>query len=79
MSKAFVLSKCEPGFEETSVSKLKQIDLAKKVQGVFGAYDIVVELETNGQKSIKDIITRKIRGLDNIYSTLILQGGVPLL
>ncbi|MDH5418074.1 MAG: Lrp/AsnC family transcriptional regulator, partial [Nitrosopumilus sp.] len=45
MSKAFVLINCELGSEKQVISDLKIVDCVKKVNGVFGTYDILADLE----------------------------------
>ena len=45
MSKAFVLINCELGSEKQVISDLKAVDCVKNVYGVFGAYDILTNLE----------------------------------
>jgi len=70
MPKAYVLINCNIGSEESVMSKLKEIDLVKEVDGTFGAYDIVVLVEADTVESLRDIITWKIRKIEKIRSTL---------
>lgn len=42
----------------------------KKVSRKFGAYDMIVKLESNSEKDIKETISNKIRRLKNIGYTL---------
>jgi len=70
MPKAYVLINCNIGAEESVMSHLKEIDLVKKVEGTFGAYDIVVLVEADTVESLRDIITWKIRKMEKIRSTL---------
>ena len=70
MRKAYVLINCNIGSEEFVISQLKEIDLVKEVHGTFGAYDIVVLVEADKVESLRDIITWKIRKIENIRSTL---------
>ncbi len=73
MGLAYVLINCDLGFEEDIISKLKTIDEVKEVQGTFGAYDIVAKVESDNVEKLRDVITRKIRKLDRIRSTLTLM------
>jgi len=73
MPKAYVLINCDLGAEEFVISQLKEIDLVKEVQGVFGAYDIVGVVEADTVESLRDIITWKIRKIEKIRSTLTLM------
>lgn len=74
MSYAYVLINCDLGSEERVMSELKSINKVKETHGVFGAYDIVAKVEAPSDTMIKDIVTRKIRSLDRVRSTLTLWG-----
>jgi len=43
------------------------------VNGVFGAYDVVIKLQAEDSLNMRSIITDKIRKIDNIRSTLALM------
>jgi len=70
MPKAYVLINCFIGSEESVMSRLKEIDLVKEIHYTFGAYDIVVLVETDTVESLRDTITWKIRKIEKIRSTL---------
>ena len=74
MSKAFILINCELGSEIQVISDLKTVDYVKKVHGVFGAYDILANLECDRLEELRQIIISKIRRIDNIRSTKTLMG-----
>ena len=74
MSKAFVLINCELGSEKQVLSDLKTIDCVKSVYGVFGAYDILINLECERLEDLRQMVTSKIRLIDNIRSTMTLIG-----
>ncbi len=74
MPKAYVLINCEIGSEESIISQLKKIDLVKEVHGTFGAYDIVVVVEADTVKSLRQTIIWNIRKIDKIGTTLTLMG-----
>jgi len=74
MAKAIVLINCELGSEQQVISDLKSVDCVKKVYGVFGAYDIVVNLECKRLEELRQMIIWKIRKIDNIRSTMTLMG-----
>ncbi len=66
---AYVLLNCELGSEESTIQKLKDVNLVKEVQGTFGAYDILAKLESDSSEELNNTISTKIRHLDNIRST----------
>ena len=74
MSKAFVLINCELGSEEQVISDLKTVDCVKKVSGVFGAFDILADLECDRLEELRQTIVSKIKRIDNIRSTKTLMG-----
>lgn len=72
-SSAYVLINCELGSEEDIISQLKKIEGIKEVHGTFGAYDILVKVESEKVESLREIITWKIRKINKIRSTLTLM------
>lgn len=72
MEKAYVLIGCELGSENDIVSKLSKMDKVKDARVVYGDYDIVVEVETETEAQMDSIITKKIRKIDKVRSTMTL-------
>jgi DNA-binding Lrp family transcriptional regulator len=72
MEKAYVLIGCELGAENDIVSKLLEMDKVKDARVVYGDYDIVVEAETETEAQMDNLITKKIRKLDRVRSTMTL-------
>ena len=68
-----MLINCDIGSEEDVVSHLKTIDGVKEVHGTFGAYDVIVEIESDNKENLRDAITWKIRKIERIRSTLTLM------
>ena len=73
MSIAYVLINCDLGFDVEIIDEIKQLEEVKEVHGVFGAYDIIVRLESDNVENLKDVITWKIRKLSRVRSTLTLM------
>jgi DNA-binding Lrp family transcriptional regulator len=73
MATAFVLINCEFNSEKNITQQLKSIDNVKEVYGTFGAYDILVKIESDHVGKIRDTITQKIRKVEKISSTLTLM------
>lgn len=74
MAEAYVLVNCELGSEESVISQLKSIEGVTEVHGTFGAYDILAKIESDRVEALREIITWKIRKIENIRSTLTLMG-----
>jgi len=66
---AYILLNCDLGSEESTIQKLKDVNIVKEVQGTFGAYDILAKLESDSSEELNNTISTKIRHLDNIRST----------
>jgi DNA-binding Lrp family transcriptional regulator len=72
MEKAYVLIGCELGAENDILSELLEMDKVKDARVVYGDYDIVVEAETETEAQMDNLITKKIRKLDKVRSTMTL-------
>ena len=73
MAIAYVLVMCDLGFEEQLIEELKHLSDVKEAHGTFGAYDILVKLESANVKNLRDTITLKIRKLNRVRSTVTLM------
>ena len=74
MATAYVLINCELGSEESIIQELKNLDGVIEVHGTFGAYDILTKIEATTVDALREVITWKIRKIDQIRSTLTLMG-----
>jgi len=74
MATAYVLINCELGSEEEIIKQLKNLECVIEVHGTFGAYDILAKIESPTVEALREIITWKIRKIDQIRSTLTLMG-----
>jgi len=72
VSTAYVLISCDLGFDAEIIHEIKQLEGVKEVHGIFGAYDILVKVESDSVEHLKDVITWKIRKLNRVRSTLTL-------
>ncbi len=73
MGTAYVLINCDLGYEAEIIDELKQIEDVKEVHGVYGAYDILAEVESANVKNLRETMTWKIRKLNRVRSTLTLM------
>ena len=72
MEKAYILVGCELGAENEIVGKILQLDKVKDARVVYGDYDIVVEAETDTESQMDNLITKKIRKIGKVRSTMTL-------
>jgi DNA-binding Lrp family transcriptional regulator len=60
----------ETGVEKEVLENIKKIPEVKASYVVYGVYDIVVMLESDTLDKLRETITKKIRGLDKVRSTM---------
>jgi DNA-binding Lrp family transcriptional regulator len=74
MPTAFVMVNCdlEIESEQKAINKLKNVPGVIDVSEVAGVYDIVVKITSDTLESLKETITRDIRTIDIIRSTMTL-------
>ena len=70
MAKAFVFINVEPGSETEVLERLREVPEVRESYFVYGVYDIVAKVEADSMNSLREVITRKVRGLDSVRSTL---------
>jgi DNA-binding Lrp family transcriptional regulator len=71
MPEAYVLLNCDFGVDDESiVNKLKELPEIVEVNGVSGAYDLLVKVSADTMEKLKETISLRIRTIDNIKSTL---------
>jgi len=80
MEIAYVLVKSKIGHEMDVMNEILKIDGVKEVMGTYGVYDIFVKVQVATRKEIEELITKKIRKINNVISTTTLsvipeQGG----
>jgi DNA-binding Lrp family transcriptional regulator len=73
MPTAYVLVNCDMGSEDSVINDLKSIQGIRNVSGVFGAYDIIVDVQTPTIDKLRETITMKIRKLEGVRTTLTLM------
>jgi len=72
MPKAFVLINVESGAEEEVIGQLKQIGGVEEAYFSYGVYDVLTKINAGSMESLKDMVTKKIRALSKVRSTLTL-------
>lgn len=67
---AFVLVNTETGSEADVLEVLKKVEGVDEAFAVYGVYDIVARVKADSMDKLKGIITRHIRRIDKVRSTL---------
>ena len=75
MAKAYVMMNCDLGEEENIVASLKKIDGIKEAHGTLGLYDIVAQIESTTEEKIQEIVTKQIRNMPKIRSSMTLTSS----
>lgn len=70
MPLAFICITTEPDFMVDVVKKLKTIPGIEEAHMVYGIYDVIAKISSNNMNSLKNLITNKIRRIDNIQNTI---------
>jgi DNA-binding Lrp family transcriptional regulator len=60
----------EIGAEPEVLEGLKKIPEVKEAHIVYGVYDIIIRLEAETMKDLKDVISWKIRRFEKVRSTI---------
>ena len=72
MARAYVLMNCSLGSEKDLLDTLRKLEGVKEAHGTLGLYDIIVQIESESEEKIQEIVTSKIRKMSNIHSTMTL-------
>jgi DNA-binding Lrp family transcriptional regulator len=72
MPKAYVLINVESGAEEEVVKELRTIEGVDESYFSYGVYDIITKVNAESMEKLKEMVTRKIRTLSRVRSTLTL-------
>ncbi len=72
MPQAYVLINVESGAEEEVVDLLKTIDGVVEAYYSYGVYDIITKVSADSMENLKEMVTRQIRTLNKVRSTLTL-------
>ena len=72
MPKAFVLINVETGSEEEVVGELRKISGVEEAYFSYGVYDIITKINAPSMEKLKEMVTKKIRALTKVRSTLTL-------
>lgn len=72
MPRAFVLINVESGAEDEVLNELKSINSVEESYFSYGVYDIITKIRADSMEKLKEMVTTRIRSLDQVRSTLTL-------
>ena len=70
MPKAYVLINVELDGGSEVIDGLEAIMEVKEAYPLYGVYDIIARVEAGTEQELKDIISKEIRSLDKVRSTM---------
>jgi DNA-binding Lrp family transcriptional regulator len=72
MPRAFVLINVESGAEDDVLNALKTIKNVEESYFSYGVYDVIAKIKAETMEKLKEMVTNRIRSLDQVRSTLTL-------
>jgi DNA-binding Lrp family transcriptional regulator len=72
MPRAFVLINVESGSEDEVLKELKAIEGVEEAYFSYGVYDLITKIRADSMDKLKELVTRRIRTLSRVRSTLTL-------
>ena len=60
----------EPKYREIVVEALEKLDSVVEIFPVYGVYDVVAKVKAESMDKLKEIVTWKVRSLDDVRSTI---------
>ncbi|MCJ7761943.1 Lrp/AsnC ligand binding domain-containing protein [Candidatus Bathyarchaeota archaeon] len=72
MPRALVLINVESGSEDEVLKELKRLEGVEEAYTSYGVYDLIAKIKADTMEQLKETVTRKIRALSKVRSTLTL-------
>jgi len=69
---AYVLINVESGGEDEVLTSLKKISNVEESYFSYGVYDVIAKVKAESMEKLKEMVTTKIRSLNQVRSTLTL-------
>jgi DNA-binding Lrp family transcriptional regulator len=72
MPRAYVLFNVGSGSEDQVLKEAQSIGGVQEAYVSYGVYDLVMKIKTESMEQLKDLISHRLRRIDNVRSTLTL-------
>ena len=72
MPRAYVLINVESGSEDEVLKDLKTVEGIEEAYFSYGVYDLITKIKADTMDKLKEMVTRRIRTLSKVRSTLTL-------
>lgn len=73
LAQAYVVIHCDKGEEYPTLKNLSHIPEVKEADVVFGFYDVICKVEASDHNTLENVITKAIRKLPKIISSMTLN------
>jgi DNA-binding Lrp family transcriptional regulator len=70
MTFAFIFINCHFPFNDAVIEELGKLSFVNNVYRTSGIYDIIVRVNSPTEKALRHNMTRDIRGIENVNSTV---------
>jgi DNA-binding Lrp family transcriptional regulator len=72
LPQAFVLFNVGSGSEDQVLNDTKKIEGVQEVYVSYGVYDLLVRIKADSMDELKELVTHRLRTINNVRSTLTL-------
>jgi DNA-binding Lrp family transcriptional regulator len=72
MPSAYVLLNVSAGSEDLILKKIRSIAEVQEAFFSYGVFDLVVKIKTDSMEQLKELISRRLRAITDVKSTLTL-------
>jgi DNA-binding Lrp family transcriptional regulator len=72
MPRAYVLFSVGSGAEDQVLRDVQNIEDVQEVNVSYGVYDLIAKIKTDSMEQLKELVSHRLRRIDNVRSTLTL-------
>ena len=73
MVRAYILFTITPGTEDQVLKEVKLVDEVQEAYVTYGVFDLVLKVNADSSEGLKQLVTHRIRTIDNVRSTMTLM------
>lgn len=71
--KAYILFTIKTGSIPSTINALQNIPQISEAHSLYGVYDIICKIETETMEELKDVMSNKIRRIEEVKATIIMM------
>ena len=73
MVRAYVLFDVQSGAEDQVLKEVKLVDEVQEAYVTYGVFDLVLKVNADSSEGLKQLVTHRLRTIDNVRSTMTLM------